>query len=306
MPKQNFDLDIVINTYNVKDLVLDCLTSVFKARGNDNKWNVIVADMASTDGTVTAVKKKFPGVLVLASPDDLGFAKGNNYARPYCKAPYVLFLNPDTIVNGDVIQKTLAILKKNKNLGAVGCRVMLPNGKLDYSCHRGLPTVWNSICYWTRLSKLFSKSKYFAGYEATFLNTSQSHEIDCITGAYLMSPKKILDKINWWDETYFWNGEDIEMCYQIKKLGLKIWYESSVTITHFKGSSSGMYDTAKTKVPKSETIKLAKSATRSMRLFIEKHWKELGPAPIVFVAWAGAWLLEQYRLAKIHLGLKYG
>jgi hypothetical protein len=299
------DLDIVINTYNVKDLVLDCLASIYKQKTSSDKWTVIVADMASNDGTAPAVMKKFPQAITLACPDDLGFAKGNNYAKPYCKSKYVLFLNPDTIVNGKVIQKTLEILQSHKEFGAIGCKVLLPNGKLDYSCHRGLPTVWNSICYWTRLSKLFPKSERFAGYEATFLDTAESHTIDCITGAYLMIPRMILDKIHWWDETYFWNGEDIEMCYQIKKLGLKIWYEAGETITHFKGSSSGMYATAKAKVPKSETIKLAKSATRSMRLFIQKHWKELGPAPIVFVAWAGAWLLEQYRLAKIYLGLKY-
>lgn len=286
-------------------MALDCLGSIYKNKNKNDRWTVILADMASTDGTVLAARKKFPQAKVLASKDDLGFAKGNNYAKPYCKSEYVLFLNPDTIVNGKVIQKTLSILDKNPRLGAIGCRVMLPDGNLDYSCHRGLPTVWNSICYWTGLSKMFPKSKTFAGYEATYLDYYKSHEIDCITGAYLMIRRSVLDFIGWWDEDYFWNGEDVEMCYQIKKIGFGIWYYAGGTITHFKGSSSGMYATAKLKVPKSETIKLARSATRSMRVFIMKHWRELGPAPIVLLAWAGAWVLEKYRLAKIHLGLKY-
>ena len=114
-----------------------------------------------------------------------------------------------------------------------------------------------------------------------------------------------LDKIDWWDEDYFWNGEDIEMCYQVKRLGYKIWYEASETIIHYKGSSSGLYTTAKLKVPKEEKINRAKDATRSMRIFIQKHFSELGPAPIVAIAWVGAWILEKYRLARIHLGLKY-
>lgn len=299
-------MDIVINTFNVKPLILDCLASIYKQKGESDNWRVIVCDMNSHDGTVEAVRKQFPQAVVLPSKKDLGFAKGNNFARSTVKAENVLFLNADTIVNGKVLQKTLSILEKRPEVGAVGCRVMLPTGKLDYSCHRGLPTPWNSFCHFSGLSKIFSNSKYFAGYEATYLDYRKSHEIDCITGAYLMIRKRILDKINWWDEDYFWNGEDIEMCYQVKRLGYKIWYEASVTITHFKGSSSGLHATAKLKVPKEEKVGRAKDAARSMRIFIQKHFSELGPAPIVGIAWIGSWILEKYRLAKIHLGLKYG
>jgi len=301
----NYNLDIVINAFNVKPLLLDCLASIYKQKGLNDSWRVIVADMASQDGTVEAVRKSFPQAIVLASKDDLGFAKGNNFARREVKAENVLFLNPDTIIVGKVIQKTLSILDEHKALGAVGCRVMLSNGKLDYSCHRGLPTVLNAICYFSGLSKLFPKSKYFAGYEATHLDYYQSHEIDCITGAYLMIRKKILDKINWWDEDYFWNGEDIEMCYQIKRLGYKIWYEAGETIIHYKGSSSGLHSTAKLKVPKAESLKLARAAAGAMRIFMRKHWRELGPAPLVAIVWVGIWILEKYRLTKLKMGLKY-
>lgn len=301
----NRSLDIVINAFNVKPLVLDCLASIYKQKGKNDKWRVIICDMASHDGTIDAVKKKFPQVVVLASKKDLGFAKGNNFARKSVNADNVLFLNADTVVVGNVLQKTLSILDESKDIGAVGCRVMLPTGKLDYSCHRGLPTIWNSFCHFSGLSKIFPKAKYFAGYEATHLDYTKSHEIDCITGAYLMIRKKILDKINWWDEDYFWNGEDIEMCYKVKRLDYKIWYEASVKIIHYKGSSSGLQSTAKLVVPKEEKIGRAKDSTRSMRIFIQKHFSELGPAPIVGVAWVGAWMLEKYRLAKIYLGLKY-
>lgn len=298
-------LDIVINTFNVRDLLLDCLSSIYKQKGKNDSWQVIVADMASHDGTVEAVRKNFPQAIVLASKDDLGFAKGNNFARSHVTAENVLFLNADTKIVGKVLQKTLSILDERKDVGAVGCRVMLSNGKLDYSCHRGLPTIWNSFCHFSGLSKIFPKSKYFAGYEATHLDYRQSHEVDCITGAYLMIRKEILDKIDWWDEDYFWNGEDIEMCYRVKRLGYKIWYEAGVTIIHYKGSSSGLQSTAKLVVPKEEKINRAKDSTRSMRIFIQKHFSELGPAPIVAVAWIGAWILEKYRLIKINLGLKY-
>ena len=303
--KKSPSLDIVINAFNVKPLVLDCLESIYKQKNKSDNWRVIVADMNSKDGTVKAVRKRFPQAIVLASKKDLGFSKGNNFARKTVSAKYVLFLNPDTKIVGKVVHKTLEILEKRKEIGAVGCRVMLPTGKLDYSCHRGLPTIWNTFSYFAGLSKIFPNSKFFSGYSATYLNSKESHEIDCITGAYLLIRKNILDKINWWDEDYFWNGEDIEMCYRVKREGFKICYESSEKIMHYKGSSSGLYTTAKLVVPKEEKIDRAKDATRSMRIFIQKHFSELGPVPIVAVAWVGAWLLEKYRLTKIQFGFKY-
>jgi GT2 family glycosyltransferase len=298
-------LDIVIVSYNVRDLIIDCLKSIYKQKEKKDNWKVIIPDCASSDDSVSEIKKHFPQVKLILSKINLGFSKGNNLARKFADAEYVLFLNPDTEIKGKVIQKSIEILDNDPAVGAVGCKVMLPNGKLDYSCHRGLPTVWNSISYFTGLSKIYPKSNFFAGYEASYLDYHQSHEIDCITGAFMMVRRDILEKINWWDEDYFWNGEDIEMCYKIKKLGYKIWYESSEEIIHYKGSSSGLYSTAKTSVSKEVKIKTAKYATRAMRLFIEKHWRELGFPPFVFIAWFGVWILEKIRLAKIQLGLKY-
>jgi len=299
------DLDIVITTFNVKDLLLDCLKSVFDTKGKGDAWNVIVIDNASTDGTADAVEKNFPNVKLITSKENLGFAKANNLARKFANAKNVLFLNPDTKISDKVIQKTLKILEDKKDIAAVGCRVVLPNGKIDYSCHRGLPTIWNTFSYWSGLSKLLPKSKFFAGYTATYLDYRKSSEIDCISGTYLMIRRPVLDKINWWDEDYFWNGEDIEMCYQIKKLGMKIWYDASSEIVHFKGSSSGLWKTAAVKVPKETSLKAARSAAGVMNIFVRKHWKELGPAPLIALVWLGILLLEKYRLTKLRLGLKY-
>ena len=299
------DLDIVITTFNVKDLLLDCLKSVFDTKGKGDAWNVIVIDNASTDGTADAVEKNFPNVKLITSKENLGFAKANNLARKFANAKNVLFLNPDTKISDKVIQKTLKILEDKKDIAAVGCRVVLPNGKIDYSCHRGLPTIWNTFSYWSGLSKLLPKSKFFAGYTATYLDYRKSSEIDCISGTYLMIRRPVLDKINWWDEDYFWNGEDIEMCYQIKKLGMKIWYDASSEIVHFKGSSSGLWKTAAVKVPKKTSLKAARSAAGVMNIFVRKHWKELGPAPLIALVWLGILLLEKYRLTKLRLGLKY-
>lgn len=297
-------ISVIILSYNVRDLLKKAINAVYDTY-KEKGLQVIVVDNASSDDSVSMVRKTFPQVDVVTSDTNTGFAKGNNLARKITKGEVVLFLNPDTEVKGNAIKKCSEILTSRKELGAITCKVMLPNGKLDYSCHRGLPTVWNTFCYWTGLSKLFPKSPVFAGYAATFLDTNTSHYIDCISGTFLMIKRKVLDKINWWDEDYWWNGEDIEFCYQVKKAGYKIWYEPSEFMMHYKGSSSGLWTTGKVVVPKETKLKAAKSAARAMRIFTNKHWKELGPWPVMIFVKFGIFLLEKYRLAKIERGLNY-
>lgn len=297
-------ISVIILSYNVRDLLKKAIQAVYdtyKVPG----LQIIVVDNASSDDSVAMVKKTFPKVDMVTSDTNTGFAAGNNLAKKITKGDIVLFLNPDTEVQENAIKKCSEILHEKDELGAITCKVMLPNGKIDYSCHRGLPTVWNTFCYWLGLSKMFPKSKTFAGYEATYLDTNTSHYIDCISGTFLMIKRKVLDKINWWDEDYWWNGEDIEFCYRVKKTGYKIWYEPSVHMMHYKGSSSGLWSTSKVVVPKETKIKAAKSAARAMRIFTNKHWKELGPWYIMIFVKFGITLLEKYRLWKIEKGIAY-
>ena len=299
------DLAIVILGYNVRELLVGCLDSVFRQQTIKDKWQVIVVDNASSDGTVAAVKKRFPQVEVVASRKNLGFAAGNNLAGPRIKADYALFLNPDTVIVGDVIGKSLEYIKAHPEVGALTCRVELPDGRLDYSCHRGLPTPWNTFCYLSGLSRLFPKQKLFAGYSATYLDPAQSHEIDCGSGTFFLVRKEAAEEVGWWDEDYFWNGEDIEFCYRLKQAGWKIYYLASGKIIHHKGSSSGLWGTAKMEVARETRLRSARSAIRAMRIFVNKHAAELGPAPVMWLVRAGIYLLEKTRLLIVGWGLKY-
>ena len=297
-------LSVIILSYNVKDLLRNAIKAVYDTYKNKS-LQIIVVDNASSDDSVAMIEKEFPNVDLVKSDVNTGFSAGNNLARKITKGNIILFLNPDTEVKGRAIDKCEDILKNKKELGAITCKVMLPNGGIDYSCHRGLPTPWNTFCYFTGLSKAFPKSKYFAGYTASHLNVNKSHYIDCVSGTFLMIKKDVLKKIGWWDEDYFWNGEDIELCYRIKKAGYKIWYEASEIMMHYKGSSSGLWTTSKKVVPLETKIKAAKSATRAMSIFIKKHARELGPWPIMIFVKLGISLLEKYRLGKIEKGLIY-
>jgi len=268
-------------------------------------FQLIVVDNASTDRSVEMIKNEFPKIEIVESNENTGFAKGNDLARAKTKGEIVLFLNPDTEIIGNVIEHCQAVLENDKDLGAIGCKVLLPDGQLDYSCHRGLPTVWSTFCYWTGLGRIFSKSPIFAGYSATYLDINTIHNIDCITGAFLMIRRKVLDQIGWWDTDYWWNGDDIEICYRIKRAGYKIRYDPTEKIIHFKGSSSGLQQTGMGNPTREIKIKAAKSAAKAMGIFVNKHQTELGSKPIITIVKLGIYLVEKFRLAKISLGFNY-
>lgn len=297
---KNPNLSIIILNYNVKPLLLDCLESIFKHQKKEDKWQIIVVDNASSDGSVEKIEEIYRNnIEIIRNNTNLGFAGGNNAAVPYIKAPIILFLNPDTKIVGDVIQKCYQKLLSDPDFGALTCKVELPNGKIDYSCHRGFPTPWNSLMYFSGISKIFPKIKLFSGYSASYLITNVEHEVDCITGAFLMVRKIAAEQINWWDKDYFFNGEDIEFCYSLKEKGWKIYYYPEVKIIHYKGSSSGLKTSGQVAVDKDRKLKSAKHSSEAMRIFYMKHFYKGYPPLIRDIILLGINSLEHYRRAKI-------
>lgn len=295
----NPELSIIILNYNVKELLINCLESIFASKGKLDRWQIIVVDNASSDGSVEEVRKRFTDIEILENKTNLGFAGGNNVGVKYAKAPVVLFLNPDTFVVGHAIQKSLEVLLSNPDMGALTCRVELPDGRLDYSCHRGFPTPWNSLSYFSGLSKVFPRSPFFAGYTASYLDINTTHEIDSLTGAFLMVRKIAGEQIGWWDKDYFWNGEDIEFCYSLKEKGWKIYFYPEVKIIHYKGSSSGLWKTAAAKVEKEKRSVAISHGTSAMRIFYKKHFYKKYPPVFRDLVLAGIKMLELHRKAKL-------
>lgn len=283
------DLSIIILNYNVKDLLLKCLESIFENKKASDNWQIIVVDNASEDGSVEDVGEIYGNKIeIIRNSKNLGFSAGNNIGVKKAKAPVILFLNPDTLVVDEAITKSLKYLMSNPDIGALTCRVELPDGKLDYSCHRGFPTPWNSFCYFSGLSKIFPRSPLFSGYTSSYLDTSKTHEIDCLTGAFLMVRKIAGEQIGFWDTDYFWNGEDIEFCFSLREKGWKIYFYPEVKIIHYKGSSAGK--------EKEKTISHGISA---MRIFYMKHFYKNYPPIIRDFVLGGIKMLEHYRKAKL-------
>ena len=278
------DLTIIILSYNVEKLLLDCLSSVYKTMEKSDQWEVVVIDNASTDSSAASVKKHFPHVKIIQNEKNLGFSAGNNIALKQVKSPYTLLLNPDTIVYPHTIQTVMDYIKSHSDVGAATCRVELTDGSLDYSCHREFPNPLNSFLH------------IYTGFFRRFSRYSHSpipytiHEIDALTGAFALIRTTAGRQISWFDEDYFWNGEDLDFCFRLKQVGWKIFYIPEVKILHYKGASA--------RVTKSGRVKWAKNSTNAMKTFYKKHYSSRYPFFFNWIVYTGIYLLNAARRLK--------
>lgn len=293
-------LSIIVLSFNTKDLLRNCLLSLEKVK-EELSFEVIVVDNASLDNSAKMVKKEFPRFKVVENKKNLGFAAGNNSAREYCQGEYILFLNSDTIVNKNVLKKTVRYMDKHKKVGALSCKLVLANGQMDKDARRSFPTPWVSLTHLVlRLDKLFPTSPLFARYWYGYISENRIHEVDVIQGAYFLSRKKILDKLNWFDEDYFLDGEDVDLCWRIWQLGFKILYYPKVYILHLKGASKGKKD-SKRKIALRSKLKFRMAGVNSMEIFYRKRLWDEYPFALNILVLTGIKILKLIRLARVVL-----
>lgn len=268
-------LSIIIVNYNAKKLLKACIESIHKETCNV-LCDIWVVDNNSQDSSAAMVEKNFPEVKLIQSNENLGFAKANNMAMSRIESDCVLLLNPDTIICDNAIEKVIEFIDKKPEVGIVGCRVLNEDGTLQLACRRTIPTPGVAFFRLTGLSKLFPNSKIMAKYNLTYLDPSQSHEVDAVSGAFLMIRTKVIEEIGLLDEQFFMYGEELDWCFRAKKAGWKVMYYPHAEIIHYKGGCS-----------KSNSRKAAFEFYRSMYLFHKKYFAENYNPIINFIIYAG-------------------
>lgn len=290
------DLSIIIVSYDTKDYLKECLHSLLRDQSKKFSYEIIVVDNASKDRTLEMVEKEFPKVILVKNKDNFGFSKANNIGVSRSHGRYVLFLNPDTIIYPNTLDVMISFMDKHEDVGIATCKVIMPNGKLDDSCHRGFPTPWNSFCYFTGLSRVFSHSKLFNGYNLGWKNLNEDHEIDACAGAFMIVCKEAGESLKWWDEDYFWYGEDLDFCYRLKRKGLKIYFVPQVSVLHYKGVSGGIKVISKhlTTADEKTRIRATKERFEAMKIFYKKHYEDIYPRFLSWFVYKGIALKEHF------------
>lgn len=303
MKKNKFDLAVIIVNYNTEKLTEDCLNSVFKADTPNGGLQVIVVDNGSKDGSIEMLRKmvkRHTNLILVESTKNLGFAKANNVGVEASDAKNILFLNSDTVVKRYSLVKPLKYLKTHPEVGAITIRLYLKDGTIDYDNHRGFPTPWAAFTKFSGLAKLFPKSTFFNSYHLGYQKLDKIHQIPVSAGSFLMMPEKIFRKIGMWDETYFFYGEDIDLCYRINEAGYKIIYYPKVSTLHLRGASSGLRkENAKSAASgKVNRLKVAKASTDAWKIFYKKYYHKKYPLIITAIVIAGITLLGNIRVLK--------
>ena len=262
-------LSIIVVVHNAFPFVDKCLGSLYK--DNLKSTEIIIIDNASQEYGLARIKHKYPFVKYIRNKKNLGFAKAVNMGAKKSKGKYILYLNSDAIITDIDFRDLINLMEMKKEIGALTVKVVLPTGEIDPASHRGFPTLWRSFTYFFGLEKLFFSipflNKIFGGYHLVNLNLNNIHEVDVITGAFLLTRREIVDKFGGFDEDYFAYGEDIEMAYQIKKLGYKIIYYPLWKVLHIK-SVSGLKKKGNVMIRK----KTSAYFYDSMKIFYRKHY----------------------------------
>lgn len=254
-------LSVIIVNYNVKYFLEQALLSVRKASRN-LPVEVFVVDNNSVDDSVQMVQEKFPEVHLIANKHNPGFSIANNQAIHLSKGEYVLLLNPDTVVEEDTFDKSVAFMDAHPDAGGLGVKMIDGSGKFLPESKRGFPSPFVAFAKTFGLSKIFPKSKTFNRYHLGYLDKNENHEIDVLAGAFMMLRKSVLDKIGLLDETFFMYGEDIDLSYRIIKGGYKNYYFADTTIIHYKGEST-----------KKGSLNYVRTFYNAMIIFARKHFE---------------------------------
>ena len=231
------EVTFIIVNYKTKELVARGIDSILKfAKGF--AWEIIVVDNNSKDGSVEFLKKKYPNVKVVAEKENLGFGKGNNIGIKQAKGDYLFFFNSDAYLIDTSLSKLISRTREINNLGAISPLILNPDKSIQQSGGY-FPTLLKIFLWMSFIDDLPGGAmlKPFHIDHDSFY--TKERELDWITGAAFMVPSKVLKKVGDFDPDIFMYGEDVELCYRIKKAGFKIVMDPEAKIVHIGQGSSG-------------------------------------------------------------------
>jgi GT2 family glycosyltransferase len=228
------DVSVVVISYNTREMTRACISSVYLNVGN-LRSEVIVVDNNSQDGSISMVRDEFPDTLVIANDANLGFARANNQGFRIAQGKYVLLLNSDTIILGDVLQQSVSYMEAQDDVGAMGCRVLNTDRTMQPTCS-GYPTLARLLLMTLGLDRL-PGLKVYDSYLLRGWQRDTERDVEVISGCYLLVRRKIIDQIGGLDENFFFFGEETDWCLQMRNAGWRLKFSPVGEIVHHGGGS---------------------------------------------------------------------
>ena len=221
-------LSVIIVSYNVRKFLNQCLVCLEKALDTVDA-EIIVVDCNSSDNTPTFILKHFASIRLIPSDSNLGFSKACNLGVNHASGEYLLFLNPDTLVEEDSIKHILEFASDRPKCGLVGGQILNGSGRYLAESKRNLPSIGSGF----RKILGLSNQGYYDQQDP-----DQNAQIEVISGAFAFISSKLFQKIGGFDEDYFMYGEDIDLSLKTLNAGAFNWYVPEARLIHFKGEST--------------------------------------------------------------------
>jgi len=228
------DLSIIIVSWNVRELLQNCLCSVLAE--TNLALQVIVVDSASTDGSPEMIAEQFPQVQLVLCQENVGFPGGNNLGLERANGRYVLLLNPDTIVHDDALSKMVSFLEQNPQVGVVGPQLLNEDGSVQ-SSRRRFPTLRTAFFESTWLQP-YAPQAVLDDYFVRDVGDGETAVVEWVMGACLMTRQEVVIQVGGLDEAYFMYSEELDYCRRIHEAGWQVVYYPQARVTHLSGKSS--------------------------------------------------------------------
>jgi N-acetylglucosaminyl-diphospho-decaprenol L-rhamnosyltransferase len=234
------DLSIIIVSWNVRDYLRSCLSSIIDNQG-DLLVEVIVVDSGSADGSTQMIRDEYPSLKLVACNDNVGFPRGNNIGLRDATGRFLLLLNPDTEIISDALSQMVAYLEENEEVGVVGGQLLNSDGTVQ-SSRRRFPSIATAAFESTWLQP-YAPREMIRQYYAEDLPLDDPVEVDWLVGACLMTRREVIDEVGLMDEAYFMYSEELDWCRRIREAGWRIVYLPEAQIIHHVGKSSEQAET---------------------------------------------------------------
>ncbi len=264
-------LSVIIVSYNVRNLLESCLQTVCEAAAGI-ETEIFVVDNNSSDNSADMVAERFPGVKLLANDKNLGFSKANNQALKLACGEYILFLNPDTLVEKQTFRVCIEFMDSTPRAGAMGVKMVDGLGRYLPESKRALPTPTVAFYKISGLTALFPGSEKYGRYYLGHLDKNKTQKIEVLTGAFFFARKTALDKTGYFDESFFMYGEDIDLSVRLLHNDYEIYYHPGTKIVHFKGEST-----------RKSSVNYVLVFYRAMAIYAKKHFRAPGRSLLVIL-----------------------
>ncbi len=225
---------VVVN-YNYGDLLARGVRSVLDET-SAGAPDVVVVDNGSTDGSAVALRAALPAARTLDAPGNVGYARGANLGIAATDAPVVAVLNGDVELKPGVAAAMLAALAADARLGAVGPKILNPDGSV-YPSARSDPGLFVALAH-AALGLVWRTNPWTRRYRQLDVDPTRPRAVDWISGAAVWLRREALDDVGGWDERYFMYMEDVDLCLRLRRAGWRVQYEPSGEVVHAQGAST--------------------------------------------------------------------